>query len=118
MSRERLPNRRGCLTDQVRWPLQDGRRIHVSIGLARDGRILETFLRGGGQVGSERDFLLDDIAVVVSRLLEHGDDLSSIAKGLGRVAEGAPASVIGAVVDRLCEIECDVRDSLREGASM
>ncbi|HLJ20095.1 MAG TPA: ribonucleotide reductase [Stellaceae bacterium] len=103
--RERLPNRRAQITDNVRWPLDGGRRIHVSAGLTPDGRILETFLRGGGRVGSEVDFLLDDVAVLISRLLQHGDTLGAIASGLGRLSTGEPASVVAAVVDRLLEIE-------------
>ena len=105
MTRERLPNCRTCVTDQVRWPLIDGRRIHVTAGLAPDGRLLETFLRGGGQVGSERDFLLDDIAVLISRALQHGDTLDTLSRGVGRLSDGVAASVIGAVIDRPCEIE-------------
>lgn len=102
--RERLPHRRASVTDCIRWPETFGRRIHVTAGFTNDGRILETFVRGGGRVGSERDFLLDDIAVLISRLLQHGDDTSSIANGLGRI-EGRPSSVIGGVVDLLIEIE-------------
>jgi hypothetical protein len=103
--REQLPNRRQSVTDQASWPLRDGRRIHVPAGLTPDGRVFETFLRGGGRVGSETDFLLDDIAVLISRALQHGDTLEAIGRGLGRLSEGAPASVVGAVVDRLLAIE-------------
>jgi hypothetical protein len=105
MSRERLPNRRPQVTDGTRWPLEGGRRIHVSAGLAGDGRILETFLRGGGKSGSSVDFLLDDIAVLFSRALQHGDSIEAIAAGLGRLPDGEPASIVGAVADRLRAIE-------------
>jgi hypothetical protein len=105
MTRQRLPDRRQQITDCVRWPPEGGRRIHVSGGLAGDGRILEAFLRGGGRVGSEIDFLLDDIAVLLSRDLQHGDRLAEIASGLGRLPDGKPASLIGAVVGRLLTIE-------------
>jgi hypothetical protein len=104
VSRERLPNRRQQVTDSVWW---NGRRIHVSAGFTDDGRLLEVFLRGGGKVGSERDHTLDDIAVVVSRLLQHGDQLDDIGRGLGRLPDGEPASVVGAVVDQLLAIERD-----------
>jgi hypothetical protein len=99
--RERLPNRRRQITDITRWPLAGGRSIHVSAGLAPDGRILETFLRGGGRVGSETDFLLDDVAVILSRLLQHGDTIELIARGVGRLPDGSPASMVGAAVDVL-----------------
>src|ERR1051326_8011052 len=100
-AREKLPNRRPSVTDGTRWPIEVGRRIHVTAGFALDGRILETFLRGGGRVGSEVGFLLDDIAVLISRALQHGDTLEAIGRGLGRLSESQPASVIGAVIDRL-----------------
>jgi hypothetical protein len=100
--RERLPNRRAQITDSICW---NGRRIHVSAGFTDDGRILEVFLRGGGKVGSERDHTLDDIAVTLSRLLQHGDQLIAVAAGIGRLPGGEPASVVGAVVDRLLDME-------------
>jgi hypothetical protein len=105
MSRERLPSRPHGVTDNAHWPIDGGRRIHVTAGYAPDVWFLEVFLRGGGRVGSETDYLLDDIAVVISRALQHGDTLASIAAGLGRLSEGQPASMIGAVVDLLHRIE-------------
>lgn len=107
MPREQLPHRRPQITDCAHWPVDGGRRIHVSAGLASDGRILEAFLRGGGKSGSEVDCLLDDIAVLLSRDLQHGDRLAAIASGLGRLPDGKPASLVGAVVDRLLAIEAD-----------
>ena len=107
-ARERLPNRREQITDGIRWPVEGGRRIHVSAGFSEDVRILETFLRGGGRTGSEVDFLMDDAAVLISRLLQRGDRLEGLARGLGRLSTGEPASVIGAVVAKLREIERDV----------
>ena len=104
MTRERLPNRRPTVTTGIRWPTDGGTKIHISAGLADDGRLLECFLRGGGRVGSERDHMLDDLAVVVSRLLQHGDQLGDIAAGLGRLPGGAPASVVGAILDVLVEV--------------
>jgi hypothetical protein len=45
--------------------------------------------------------------VVLSRLLQHGDRLADIARGVGRLPDGEPASIVGAVMDRLVEIEAD-----------
>jgi hypothetical protein len=106
MSRERLPNRRPSVTETV--TLASGERVHITAGFALDGRILETFLRGG-KTGSDRDHLLDDAAVTISRLLQHGDSLSAIAAGIGRQPDHAPASMIGVVVDRLLAIEADIQ---------
>ena len=102
MSRQRLPNRRPAVTESLIW---NGARVHITAGFSPDGRLLETFLRGGGRVGSERDHTLDDIAVALSRLLQYGDALTDIARGVGRLPTGEPASVVGAVADRLLEIE-------------
>lgn len=100
-TRERLPNRRRQVTDSLHWPPSTGARIHLSAGLTGEGRILEVFLRGGGKVGSERDFLLDDVAVLVSLLLQRGETLAGIAHSLGRLPDGSAASVVGAIVASL-----------------
>jgi hypothetical protein len=105
MARERLPNRRDSTTAPAWWPPERPRRIHVTAGFTDDGRVLEAFLRGGGVVGSERDHLLDDIAVLVSRDLQHGDGLAQLAAGVGRLPDGRPTSVVGAVIDALLELE-------------
>ena len=48
VTRERLPNRRVTVTETLMW---GGNRVHVSAGLATDGRILECFV-AGQSVGS------------------------------------------------------------------
>jgi hypothetical protein len=93
--RERLPSRRAAATIAVEWR---GRPIAVSVGFARDGRILEVFARAG-RPDSDLDCVVDDLAVVLSRCLQHGDDLVSIARGIGRLPLGEPSSVAGAIVD-------------------
>lgn len=106
MTRERLPNRRPNNTASFRWPLEVGRRIHATAGFdPASGAIRELFLRGGGRTGSEIDHLLDDIAVLVSRLLRHGETSAEIARGLGRLPDGRPASVAGAAVDTLIVLD-------------
>jgi hypothetical protein len=105
MSRERLPTRRAAVTETI--TLAGGQRIHVTAGFAPDGRLLEVFLRGA-KSGSDRDHLLDDAAVCLSRLLQHGDSLTAIAAGIGRQPDNAPSSMIGVVVDRLLLIEAGI----------
>ncbi len=47
---------------------------------------------------SDTDLLCDDIGVLISRLLQHGDDPAALAAGLGKLGDGqGPASLIGAV---------------------
>ncbi len=106
MTRQRLPDRRPSVTECLSW--QDGRRIHVTAGFAIEDSqavVRELFLRGGGQVGSERDFLLDDVAVLISRLLQHGDGVAKLSAGVSRLPSGEPASVIGAALDLAARIE-------------
>jgi hypothetical protein len=99
--RERLPNRRRNATETIVWA---GTRVHVCAGFTDDGRITEAFVRCG-KAGSERDELIDDAAVILSRLLQFGDSLTLIAKGLGCRPDAEPASLIGAVVNRLLLME-------------
>ncbi len=50
---------------------------------------------------SDTDLLCDDIGVLMSRLLQHGDGPASLAAGIGRLGNGEAASIIGAVADIL-----------------
>jgi hypothetical protein len=109
MSRERLPARRSQLTDSsARWPIDSGRRLHISVGLSSDGRCLEVFARGASKTGTDLDFTLDDAAIMLSRLLQHGDRLEDIARGLSRFPDGRPSSIVGVIVDKAREIEADL----------
>ncbi len=98
MPRERLPDRRQAETVDLHY---GGRRYHLSIGEYDDGRPGEVFLHGA-KPGSDTDLLCDDIGVLMSRLLQYGDDPASLASGMGRLGDGeSPASIIGAVADVL-----------------
>ncbi len=98
MARERLPDRRQAETLDL-W--HGGRRYHLTVGQYDDGRPGEVFLHGA-KPGSDTDLLCDDIGVLVSRLLQHGDSPAALSAGLGKLVEGkSPASIIGAVADVL-----------------
>ncbi len=97
MSRERLPDRRQADTVDL-W--HGGRRYHVTIGQYDDGRHGEVFLHGA-KPGSDTDMLCDDIGVLISRLLQHGDDPASLAAGIGRLGNGDLASLVGLIADVL-----------------
>ncbi len=56
---------------------------------------------------SDTDLLGDDIGVLISRLLQHGDDPAALAAGIGRLGNGDPASIIGAVADVLAAKAAD-----------
>jgi hypothetical protein len=102
VARTRLPNRRPNNTASFHWPPEGDRRIHATAGFdPATGRVRELFLRGGRRTGSEIDHLLDDVAVLISWPLRHGGAPAEIARGLGRLPAGAPASLAGAAVDML-----------------
>ena len=98
MSRERLRNRRQCETVNLHY---GGRRYHLTIGEYPDGRPGEVFVHGA-KPGSDVDLLCDDIGVLVSRLLQYGDDPASLASGMGRLGDGkSPASLVSLIADVL-----------------
>ena len=97
MPRERLLDRRQAETLDL-W--HGGRRYHLTVGEYNDGRPGEVFIHGA-KPGSDTDLLCDDIGVLISRLLQHGDDPASLASGIGQLGNGDPASIIGAVADVL-----------------
>ena len=98
MPRERLPDRRQSETVDLHY---GGQRYHLSIGEYPNGSPGETFIRGA-KPGSDTDLLCDDIGVLISRLLQHGDDPVALAAGLGKLGNGqGPASLIGAIADVL-----------------
>ena len=105
MTRERLPNRRSNMTSTVKW-----RRHEQSIcaGFSRDGRKkLEVFARAK-RPNSDLYMLLDDLVVLVRRLLQHRDRRDNMGCGIGRAGPGAGAaltSVVGVVLDELCQLE-------------
>jgi hypothetical protein len=107
--RTRLPNRREHETEILEWGRPGGARCEVFVSAGYDdfGWLRETFIRGGGRVGSDRDFLLDDIAVLISRELQHNDSLDSMAAGMGRDEAGQPTSLIGAVIDLLVKMQVE-----------
>ena len=97
MPRKCLPARRQVETVDLHY---GGRRYHLGIGEYPDGEPGETFVRGA-KPGSDVDLLCDDIGVLISRLLQHGDSPAALAAGLGRLGDGTPASIVGAIADVL-----------------
>ena len=97
--RRMLPNRRLNETTDL---LFEGHRYHVTIGYFADGRPGEVFCRGA-KIGSGMDLLLDDACVSLSMLLQHGAEPLALAHSMGRLGNGAPASIIAALVDLVAD---------------
>ncbi len=100
-ARARLPNRRLNETVDLMF---EGRRHHVTIGFAPDGRPGEVFCHGA-KVGSGMDLLIDDVCVALSLLLQNGAKPRDLAHSMGRLDGGAPASIIGALADLVYSFE-------------
>ena len=100
-AREPLPNRRYCETVKLRHG--NGRAAyHVTIGRYEDGRLGEIFI-STNQVGTAIDAMARDLAVLISLSLQHGCALETIKHAITREANGEPATIAGAVVDKLLE---------------
>ena len=100
-SRQRLPNRRENETVDLMF---EGQRYHVTVGFDLDGRPREVFCHGG-KVGSGMDLILDDACVALSLLLQHDIEPQDLAHSMGRLGDGAAASIIGALVDLVSAFE-------------
>ena len=114
MPRERLPDRRPSLLTDLH---HDGSRYDLCIGFKPNGTLGEIFITGS-KSGSHMDGLLSDIGVLLSRLLQHGDGVKELAVGTGRLGSGeAPASIVGAILDRVASEMCRTakRDSAKKG---
>jgi len=97
MTRVRLLDRRAAETIQLE---HGGTRFVVTIGFYPDGRPGEVFTHGI-RTGSGLDALLADACVVISCLIQHGVAPQDLAASMGRLGSTEPASIIGAVVDRV-----------------
>ncbi len=99
-----LPARRPCMTDRIE---AGGIAAHATIGFdPATGEARELFLRPrSGRVGSDVDFLVDDIAVVISVALQHGVPaealLRSVAQAPALDGSPAPSSIVGAALTLL-----------------
>ena len=108
--RNRLPDRRPNETVELVF---NGTPYAVTVGFYLDpGRVGEVFSHGA-KVGSAMDAILDDTCILISLLLQHGIEPSSLASSMGRHGDDqAPASIVGALTDLLADIE--VRQAAEE----
>ena len=68
------------------------------------GSIAEIFI-DAAKPNSALDAFAADAAILISLLLQHGSSLAEIGHALRRSPNGEPASLIGAVVDELQQME-------------
>ncbi len=94
-TRSRLPPRRKNETADLVF---EGTRYHATVGFTSDGEAREVFCHGA-KVGSGMDRLIDDACVMLSLLLQHGVQPRELVRSMGRLDDGSPASIIGALAD-------------------
>jgi hypothetical protein len=100
-ARRTLPQRRRCETFDLSFGgLAKGHT--VTVGYYEDGALGEVFINGG-KSGELVEAIARDGAVLLSLALQYGAELSNIKSAITRDAQGAPQSIVGAVVDRLDE---------------
>jgi hypothetical protein len=100
-ARRRLPHRRGAVALDIEHA---GHRYRMHVGHFPDGAVGEVFLDAAKQ-NSTLDAFATDAAILLSLLLQHGAQPAQIGHALRRSPNGAPASLIGAVVDELLAME-------------
>ena len=100
-ARRRLPHRRGAVALDIEHA---GHCYRMHVGYFPDGAVGEVFVDATKQ-NSTLDALAADAAVLLSLLLQHGASPAEIGHTLRRSPNGAPASLIGAVVDELHTME-------------
>ena len=96
-ARRRLPHRRGAVALDIEHA---GHRYRMHVGYFPNGAVGEVFLDATKQ-NSMLDAFAADAAILLSLLLQHGALPVEIGHALRRSPTGAPASLIGAVVDEL-----------------
>jgi hypothetical protein len=76
----------------------------MSVGYYPDGAMGEVFLDAAKQ-NSALDAFAADTAILISLLLQYGATPAEIGHALRRMPDGAAASLVGAVIDRLAVME-------------
>lgn len=106
--RETLPNRRLLASEEF----EHGGLVYVAgVGRFADGRPAEVFLdcvrnwQGKNMITSDMAAVARDAAVLLSIALQHGSPVAVLRGAVTRLDDGSPATVVGAVLDRLCAEE-------------
>lgn len=105
--RERLPARRRSVTSTVVLRFRapgDGAHapasehtFHVAVGFYPDGRPAEVFVKAAQHLDSAIAFLVEDVAVLVSNLIQLGMTLEKIQASIARPGDMA-ASIVAALI--------------------
>ena len=101
MTRRTLPQRRRSETFEIAF---GGLNKHhtITLGYYDDGTLGEVFINGG-KSGEQVEAIARDGAVLLSLALQYGAEIENIKSAITRDEQGAPSSVVGAVIDQLSE---------------
>ena len=104
--RDVLPHRRECETFELKHGGQNS-VFKITIGrygTAHNHRVGEVFI-AGSKSGTAFEAVARDGAILLSLALQHGVALDTIKHAITREPDGAASTVVGAVVDKLVEME-------------
>ena len=99
--RRTLPQRRSCETFEIDFGGL-ARSHTITLGYYDDGALGEVFINGG-KSGEQVEAIARDGAVLLSLALQYGAEIENIKSAITRDEQGAPTSVVGAVIDKLSE---------------
>lgn len=100
-SRSALPNRRRSTNFTLEF---QGERYDVTTGFYDDGRFGEIFInrirdKAAAKLGQQLDAVCRDSAILMSLALQYGGNLADLKHSITRDDDGAPMSIVGAIVD-------------------
>lgn len=104
MTRARLPARRASET----FVMTHGEiAFSIGVGLYDDGSPGEVFIHAldKSAKGSAVEALARDAAILISIARQYGAPLDGMRRGVTRDDKGAPATLVGAVLDAVCGAE-------------
>jgi hypothetical protein len=101
-TRRVLPNRRPAILQDIVF---NGRRYTIELGRFDDGDPAESFVHQAKPSCDDMGAVSRDAAVALSIALQYGTPIDVVRGAVTRNPDGSPASLIGAVVDMLAEVE-------------
>ena len=100
-ARRTLPHRRYCETVDLRHQTETGDQAYsVSVGFSPEGDPAEIFVNKA-RTGSSLEAIARDGAILLSIALQYGVPCALMRNAITRDQNGAPSSIIGAVLDLL-----------------
>lgn len=101
VTRNTLPHRRFSTNFTLEF---QGERYDVTTGFYDDGRFGEIFInrirdKAAAKLGQQLDAVCRDSAILMSLALQYGGNLADLKHSITRDDDGAPMSIVGAIVD-------------------